>query len=160
MRRISEDAARSFVARRKFNRSNTSITVDDDGRAVLSLHGNAIAAIHGGELYITLAGWNTTTTRERVNGILQTYYDSYKLQVGNDDFTPYFYYYGNQKMQVPQLYYPSRWGSRQPWVNTNDVINKCESFDPESIDEIFIPCFQLANDGISFDVKDSSLDKL
>jgi len=35
----------------------------------LYLHGNKIAEWREGEVYVSLAGWDTVTTRERLNGI-------------------------------------------------------------------------------------------
>jgi hypothetical protein len=39
-----------------------------DGK-VLKLHNNAIAKWENGKLYISSAGWETSTTKERLNGI-------------------------------------------------------------------------------------------
>ena len=33
------------------------------------LHGNRIAWIYNGDLYICMCGWNTLTTRERLNAL-------------------------------------------------------------------------------------------
>lgn len=35
----------------------------------LFLHGNCIAKLENGKLSITTAGWNTSTTRERLNAL-------------------------------------------------------------------------------------------
>lgn len=44
-----------------------------DGREVW-LHGSVIASVdHAGNIGVTLAGWNTSTTRARVNAILQAF---------------------------------------------------------------------------------------
>ena len=39
-----------------------------DGHS-LYLHGNKIAEWRDGEVYVSLAGWDTVTTRERLNGL-------------------------------------------------------------------------------------------
>ena len=64
MRKITTATAGAFEARRKLTQGNTHT----DGQA-LYLHGNKIAEWRGAELWITLAGWPTVTTRERLNGL-------------------------------------------------------------------------------------------
>ena len=54
----------AFINRTPASQGNTHT----DG-ATLFLHGNAIARHGEHGLEITLAGWNTTTTRERLNGL-------------------------------------------------------------------------------------------
>ena len=94
MRKITRLAARAFIEGRRFRRDNTFVTVSEyhikfDGMtkeeilAILErysttvhsqrmwLHGNLIAENTSDKgLRITLAGWPTTTTRERLNGLL------------------------------------------------------------------------------------------
>lgn len=69
MRKVTKEIVEAFFARRSRKCGNTRT----DGQTFY-LHGNAIAkwrATFGGDddLIITLAGWNTPTTRERLNGI-------------------------------------------------------------------------------------------
>lgn len=72
MRQITQDAAIAFANDRPFRRDNTEVRVLD-GSTQLLLHGNIIAARFkgSGKVMMTLAGWGTPTTRERVNGLLQ-----------------------------------------------------------------------------------------
>ena len=82
MRKITKLATRAFIEDREFYRDNTSVVVYDTlgGRIkVLYLHGNVIArqiindrkpGLWSSKLHITLAGWPTVTTRERLNGLL------------------------------------------------------------------------------------------
>ena len=87
MRKITEAAANAFKAKRDFSRDNTTVLVSDNYVAMY-LHGNRIAYQHldGGNLRVTLAGWGTPTTRERVNGLLEVmgvqawYYQKNKRQ--------------------------------------------------------------------------------
>jgi hypothetical protein len=68
MRKITEDAIRAFRNNRDFKRGNTWVQCVH-GRRFLHLHGNVIAEMtQHGELYITSAGWQTVTTKERLNG--------------------------------------------------------------------------------------------
>jgi hypothetical protein len=65
MRKITKKVCGAFCQKRRASSGNTVSTGDS-----LALHGNIIARwTEGGRLQITLAGWNTPTTRERINGI-------------------------------------------------------------------------------------------
>lgn len=64
MRKVSKDVAAAFMLREKRSIGNTRT----DGET-LFLHGNAIAQWRADGLYITLAGWPTVTTRDRLNAI-------------------------------------------------------------------------------------------
>ena len=88
MRKISRLAARAFIEGRSFRRDNTSVVVGQTGYGDvirLLLHGHMIAIQDlfsntrdpskslkrtKGNLRITLAGWPTPTTRERLNTLL------------------------------------------------------------------------------------------
>lgn len=63
-RKISDEIADAFLRGEKKKISNSST----DGKN-LFLHGNKIAKIEGGKIYITTAGWNTTVTKERLNAL-------------------------------------------------------------------------------------------
>ena len=83
MRKVTNQIAKSF-----FNgQSKTVGNTRTDGNSVW-LHGNKIAEKIDNGLKLTLAGWNTPTTRERLNGILQVFNldGSYNQQ----DFEAYF----------------------------------------------------------------------
>lgn len=65
MRQITADINQAFYEGRKLTKSNTFT----DGENVY-LHGNKIAYHDEHGVWVSLAGWNTVTTRERVNGLL------------------------------------------------------------------------------------------
>jgi len=65
MRKITEDAANALKAGKKFKRGNTEVL-----GGMMFLHGNRIAWLDGHVLRLSLCGWATPTTRERVNGVL------------------------------------------------------------------------------------------
>lgn len=78
MRKITQQAAEAFWNYEPFNSGNTRVKalytspgVNIVG-AIMELHGNAIARVQDGKLYMTLAGWATATTRERLNGVYQS----------------------------------------------------------------------------------------
>jgi hypothetical protein len=64
MRQVTQRIKDAFEQQRELTVSNTST----DGHNVW-LFGNKIIKREEGKVYATLAGWNTVTTRERVNGI-------------------------------------------------------------------------------------------
>jgi|SRR6185369_3289418 len=64
MRNVTSQIVEAFGARRAARISNSST----DGQA-LFLHGNKIAEWRDNGLWVTTAGWNTVTTRERLNGL-------------------------------------------------------------------------------------------
>ena len=74
MRKIAQDAARAFCNNRKFSRSNTQVrtgvTIGDQPMTELLLHGHVIARRRNGQLFVTLAGWPTPTTKSRLNALM------------------------------------------------------------------------------------------
>lgn len=69
MRKITKQAAQAFINNCNFCSGNTTVT-SLNGHTIMSLYGNVIAVNDHGVLTVTLAGWNTCTTRERLNGLL------------------------------------------------------------------------------------------
>jgi hypothetical protein len=77
VRKIEQDMVAAILAGKGFNRGNTCVTVHDryDGVTVTSveLHGNLIAqaSSYDGDMWgFKLCGWNTPTTRSRINAIM------------------------------------------------------------------------------------------
>ena len=65
MRQVTQKIRKAFWKGQSLTIGNTKT----DGQSVW-LHGNEIVKTAGnGQVWATLAGWNTPTTRERVNGI-------------------------------------------------------------------------------------------
>lgn len=73
MRKVSQEAVWAFYAGRGFRSGNTAVEVwhtESGDMVTLFLHGNAIARLGGvrhDRLEVSLAGWPTATTRERLN---------------------------------------------------------------------------------------------
>lgn len=84
MRKVSETIAHSFRAGQSKRVSNT----ETDGNT-LRLHGNPIARRVGSSLEISLAGWPTNTTAERINTLLHVLGSGYA--VGRKDRRPVIY---------------------------------------------------------------------
>lgn len=64
IRKITREAQAALLAGKYYKKANTAVLGD-----ALYLHGNEIARISDGVLSITLAGWPSVTTRERLNGL-------------------------------------------------------------------------------------------
>ena len=107
MRKITDKAIRAFLNEEEFKLSNTEVKVRHEDSLVpkdyipftviteLLLHGNMIAKmvkqhINGDyqtTITMTSAGWNTVTTKERLNGLLH-YLGGGSIQ--QNDFTWYY----------------------------------------------------------------------
>lgn len=81
MRKITSKAVYNFMNGFNFSESNTTVKVNGD-TVRLYLWGNLIAERTNDKLKITLAGYNTNTTRERLNGLPG-------VRVTQKDFIPY-----------------------------------------------------------------------
>lgn len=64
MRQITTQAVSSLMNGKNYKRGNTHVENN-----ALYLHGNKIAELRDGELWISSAGWKTNTTKERLNGL-------------------------------------------------------------------------------------------
>ena len=74
MRKITKDAIRAFYNKEDFKRGNTEVRYNLNMMSAVStmvmyLHGHGIAKLEKGELQIRHAGWQTNTTKERLNGL-------------------------------------------------------------------------------------------
>lgn len=63
-RKVSKEIVAAFLNGEKLRISNSYT----DGKS-LYLHGNEIAKISGGKLYVSTAGWGTMVTKERLNAL-------------------------------------------------------------------------------------------
>jgi hypothetical protein len=71
MRKITEQSIEAFYNAKPFKKQNMSVEVLPNV-TILKLHGNAIAYRYNdpqGTLSITNAGWQTVTTKERLNAL-------------------------------------------------------------------------------------------
>ena len=71
MRKIEQTMVNAVNNGRDWRSGNTSVDVTDHG-VVVRLHGNKIAQLDTEDriLWITDAGWQTTTTKSRLNALL------------------------------------------------------------------------------------------
>lgn len=71
MRKVTQNAVKSFLNAQKFREGNTTVEVLENV-TILKLHNNPIAYKYNDPnktLSITNAGWKTNTTKERLNAI-------------------------------------------------------------------------------------------
>ena len=68
MRKITEQMVTALANGFNFSGSNTIVS---NGKVFL--HGNNILSMDGSSIDINLCGWNTPTTRDRINGVLRHY---------------------------------------------------------------------------------------
>jgi len=74
MRQITKDATNAFFNKAgSWQRDNTMVMTTNNF-SIMRLHGNLIAEFchNNGTLYISNCGWITSTTKERLNGILDS----------------------------------------------------------------------------------------
>jgi hypothetical protein len=70
MRKVTEQTVKAFLNYERKTVDNTESTGNE-----LKLHGNVIAKRENGHIYISDCGWQTATTKERLNGLLWLLYD-------------------------------------------------------------------------------------
>lgn len=72
MRQITEESVNAFLTARKFNKSNMSVEVLPNV-TILKYQGNSIAYKYNDPnktIAITNCGWESVTTKERLNGVI------------------------------------------------------------------------------------------
>lgn len=76
MRKIEAQMCEAIRSQRDWHSGNTSVDQTDHG-SVVRLHSNVIARIEHSEnrVFITDAGWQTVTTKSRLNAILRAFTD-------------------------------------------------------------------------------------
>lgn len=75
MRKIEQNMVAAIRAGRNFSGSNTLVRQHGEGHSAIYLHGHLIAEIGHPERGTrwTLAGWNTPTTRSRINALARAF---------------------------------------------------------------------------------------
>lgn len=83
MRKVTEKIAQAFHNGQKLTLGNTYT----NGQAVFLFDNQIIRRCQDGTVWFNLCGWNTVTTRERINGILA---DNYLNGISQRKGTPYY----------------------------------------------------------------------
>jgi hypothetical protein len=69
MAKITEQSINAFYNRKRFKKQNMEVCLEEN-KTFLKLHGNTIAILNSNnDVKITTAGWDTNTTRNRLNGL-------------------------------------------------------------------------------------------
>jgi len=85
MRKITEESIKAFMDGKRFKKRNTEVCKGEFS-TLLILFSNTIAIKHDdGSIEIKTCGWNTPTTRERLNGIPGVHVRSLKKQLYLND---------------------------------------------------------------------------
>jgi hypothetical protein len=79
MRQVTWDIVDAFLNGYNKTISNSTVFVDDCNVARLYLHGNCIAIKRKGRVSISNAGWESVTTKERLNGLLEVMGDGRRI---------------------------------------------------------------------------------
>ena len=87
MRKIERAMITAVANGRDWRSGNTSVDITDNG-IVVRLHGNKIAQIDRGMMFVTPAGWTTSTTKSRLNALLSQFTDG--ASIYQKDFEWFF----------------------------------------------------------------------
>lgn len=82
MREIEKKMVAAIRNTKNFNGNNTQVECQSNGSIYVYLFGNCIYKIVNGKTYFNLCGWNSVTTRSRLNAL--------GVNVTSKDFIPYY----------------------------------------------------------------------
>lgn len=127
MRMVTRQLVKAFLDERRVKSKNTHT----DERT-LYLHGNAIAwrpysSHNPGAICMTLAGWNSVTTRERLNGLCERLFNQRPFHSKN--YAPHFAGVPIDDHDV-FVWYPGITDAKQ-MLTANMMID--DKFDPEAV---------------------------
>ena len=97
MRKIELEMTRAARTGRDWRSGNTSVDVTDHG-VIVRLHGNKIAQILGDKMYVTDCGWQTVTTKSRLNSLLREFTDG--AYIYQSKFKWYLVFPGGQDCEM------------------------------------------------------------
>ena len=88
MRKIEREMQKALCDRRNWRKDNTEVAINDHGDSFVYLHGLNIATIANiGDIRVSSCGWQTNTTKSRLNAVLDTYLHG--ASIFQKDFTWY-----------------------------------------------------------------------
>ena len=73
MRKIEQQMNTAIRNRSSFSSSNTTVSINSDNTAEVRLHGNHIATITDDSVILFDGGWQSNTTKSRLNAILHEF---------------------------------------------------------------------------------------
>ena len=78
MRKIETQMNSAIRSRRDWKSGNTRVEITEDNRALVYLHGNLIANIDETNVQIFDGGWQSVTTKSRLNAIIEEFLIPYQ----------------------------------------------------------------------------------
>ena len=78
MRKIETQMNSAIRSRRDWKSGNTRVEVTEDKRALVYLHGNLIANVEDNLVQIFDGGWQSNTTKSRLNAIIEEFLIPYQ----------------------------------------------------------------------------------
>lgn len=90
MRKIESEMNAAIKSKINFSKANTSVSYDvDTDESNVYLHGNNIATVGSNFLHIFDGGWQSVTTKSRLNALVNEFANPYTCGVYQKDFTWY-----------------------------------------------------------------------
>ena len=90
MRKIEQDMCRAVVNRKDMRKANTQVLYSPSRDvSCVYLHGNLIAVVDKDTVQVYDGGWQSVTTKSRLNALLSGLTDCYTNGVYQEDFTWY-----------------------------------------------------------------------
>jgi len=117
MRKVEEQMLRLMERRATGNAGSNTTVFTDEGVTRVYLHGNKIAELDAqGRVYISDAGWQTVTTKSRLNAIINYFLDGTKVGVTQSDYEWFVY----DHAQITYMK-EGQWYKLQPRFTHSDV---------------------------------------
>ena len=90
MRKIESEMNAAVKSKINFAKANTGVSYDsDNNESNVYLRGNHIATVGSNFLHIFDGGWQSVTTKSRLNALINEFCDAFTCGVYQKDFTWY-----------------------------------------------------------------------
>ena len=86
MRQIERDMLSAIKLGKCWHKANTEVYTNDNNASLVYLHGNHIATVTYNKVSIFDGGWQTNTTKSRLNAIINSLCDGYTCGVYQHKF--------------------------------------------------------------------------
>jgi len=86
MRQIERDMISAIKLGKCWHKNNTEVYTNDNNCSLVYLHGNHIATVTDNKVRIYDGGWQTNTTKSRLNVIINEFCDGYTCSVYQHKF--------------------------------------------------------------------------
>ena len=79
MRKIETQMNSAIRSRRNWQSGNTRVEITADNRALVYLHSNLFANVDNNDIQIFDGGWQSVTTKSRLNALLDEFFDGARV---------------------------------------------------------------------------------